>query len=58
MDKERGEGGKRRKRGKGGRSDFTHLEIMSRALPEVVRPAKTACMILKTQLGLRHQNKT
>ena len=52
-EREREEGRKRRKRGREGRSD---LEIMSRALPDVVRPAKTACMILKTQLGLRHQN--
>ena len=37
-----------RKRGEEG-DDFTHLEIMSRALSEVVRPAKTACMILETQ---------
>ena len=39
---------KQRKEERGG-DDFTHLEIMSRALSEVVRPAKTACMILETQ---------
>ena len=39
---------KQRKEERGG-DDFTHLEIMSRVLSEVVRPAKTACMILETQ---------